>query len=752
MPPRQDPTNAQLAQAMAQLAQVVAQQVVVTTAQTAAQAQREAEENNRRAEEEARRAQRAERELAQDQIRMRTDFNRHAPPKFQGEAEPEKADLWVQEMEKIFEALHTPDAEKVNLATFMLKGDAEYWWHSARQLMMANHEVITWESFRKAFMDKYFPETAREEMENRFLSLRQGPTSVGEYAARLEALSKHFRFFQNQVDEAYLCNRFMRGLRNEIEKVVRLLGIRVYQQLVGKAREVEAMENRQRGRPENGGSVRPGQNQPGRFNGQRPVGKFDKGKAPMRKPYQRPAAQVPNVVRGAAPVSKEDVTCYKCNEKGHYANECGKEIVCWRCRKPGHVERNCPSAAKAEPVLNTARGRRPSAPGRVFAISGEQAAVTDDLIQGTCLIAGTSLMVLFDSGATHSFIAEDCVERLGLLTADLPFDLVVTTPAADRLVTRTACLQCPLVYEDRKFFANLVCLGLKELDVILGMDWLAQYHVLLDCANKAVVFPDPGVTDYLNSYNLGKGSPAYVNSIVAEANHDGDVRNILVVQEYVDVFPEDVPGLPPVRETEFSIDIVPGTGPISMAPYRMAPAELVELAKQLDDLSSKGFIRPSVSPWGAPVLLVKKKDGKSRLCVDYRQLNKVTVKNRYPMPRIDDLMDQLRGAVIFSKVDLKSGYHQIRVKESDIQKTAFRTRYGHYEYLVMPFGVTNAPAVFMDYMNRVFRPFLDKFVVVFIDDILIYSKSKEKHEEHLRQVLGVLREKELYANGSKCEF
>ncbi|XP_057451830.1 uncharacterized protein LOC130743607 [Lotus japonicus] len=138
-------------------------------------------------------------------------------------------------------------------------------------------------------------------------------------------------------------------------------------------------------------------------------------------------------------------------------------------------------------------------------------------------------MVLFDSGATHSFIAEECVKKLGLLTADLPFDLVVTTPAADRLVTRTACLQCPLIYEDRKFFANLVCLGLKELDVILGMDWLAQYHVLLDCANKAVVFPDSGVTDYLNSYNLGKGSPAFVNSIVAEAKNDGDVRNILVV-------------------------------------------------------------------------------------------------------------------------------------------------------------------------------------------------------------------------------
>ncbi|XP_057418527.1 uncharacterized protein LOC130712724 [Lotus japonicus] len=144
-------------------------------------------------------------------------------------------------------------------------------------------------------------------------------------------------------------------------------------------------------------------------------------------------------------------------------------------------------------------------------------------------------MVLFDSGATHSFIAEECVKRLGLLTVDLTFNLVVTTPAVDRLVTRTACLQSPLLYEDRKFLANLVCLGLKELDVIMGMDWLAQYHVLLDCANKLVVFPESGVTDYLNSYTLRKGSPAFVNSIVAEAKNDVDVRNILIVQDYEDV-------------------------------------------------------------------------------------------------------------------------------------------------------------------------------------------------------------------------
>ncbi|KAL4023163.1 hypothetical protein IC575_016913 [Cucumis melo] len=184
----------------------------------------------------------------------------------------------------------------------------------------------------------------------------------------------------------------------------------------------------------------------------------------------------------------------------------------------------------------------------------------------------------------------------------------------------------------------------------------------------------------------------------------------------------------------------------------MAPAELKELKVQLQELLDKGFIRLSVSPWGAPVLFVKKKDGSMRLCIDYRELNKVTVKNRYPLPRIDDLFDQLQGATVFSKIDLRSGYHQLRIKDGDVPKTAFRSRYGHYEFIVMSFGLTNALAVFMDLMNRVFREFLDTFVIVFIDDILIYSKTEAEHEEHLRIVLQTLRDNKLYAKFSKCEF
>jgi len=230
------------------------------------------------------------------------------------------------------------------------------------------------------------------------------------------------------------------------------------------------------------------------------------------------------------------------------------------------------------------------------------------------------------------------------------------------------------------------------------------------------------------------------------------IDQLQVVCDFPEVFSEEIPDVPPEREVEFSIDLVPGTKPVSMIPYRMSASELAELKKQLEDLLNKKFVRPSVSPWEAPVLLVKKKDGSKRLCIDYRQLNKVTIKNRYPLVRIDDLMDKRVGARVFSKIDLRSGYHQIKVKDEDMQKTTFRTRYGHCEYSVMPFGVTNAPGVFMEYMNRIFHDYLDHFVVVFIDDIFIYSKTEEEHAEHLKIVLQVLKEKKLYAKLSKCEF
>nr|GEV76537.1 putative reverse transcriptase domain-containing protein [Tanacetum cinerariifolium] len=207
-----------------------------------------------------------------------------------------------------------------------------------------------------------------------------------------------------------------------------------------------------------------------------------------------------------------------------------------------------------------------------------------------------------------------------------------------------------------------------------------------------------------------------------------------------------------MRQVEFQIDLVPGAALVARAPYRLAPIELQELSTQLQELSDKGFIRLSSSPWGASVLFVKKKDGFFRMCIDYRKLNKLTVKIRYPLLRINDLFDQLHGSRVYSKIDLRSGYHKLRVREEYVPKIAFRRRYSHYEFQVMPFGLTNASAIFIDMMNQVCKPYLDKFIIVFIDDILIYSKSEEEHVEHLKVNLELLKKEELYAKFLKCEF
>ncbi|KAL1914349.1 uncharacterized protein VTP21DRAFT_8988 [Calcarisporiella thermophila] len=226
-----------------------------------------------------------------------------------------------------------------------------------------------------------------------------------------------------------------------------------------------------------------------------------------------------------------------------------------------------------------------------------------------------------------------------------------------------------------------------------------------------------------------------------------------LLNEFKDVFPESLPaGLPPQRAVDHRIELIPGTEPPARAPYRMSQPELQELKRQIDELLEKEFIKPSTSPYGAPVIFAPKRDGTLRLCTDYRALNKATIKNRYPLPRIDDLLDQLHGAKYFTRIDLRQGYHQIRVASEDTHKTAFRTRYGSYEYLVLPFGLCNAPATFMRLMNETFAPFLDKCVLVYLDDILIYSKNYQEHLTHIRKVLEILQKNKLYAKLQKCEF
>ena len=296
----------------------------------------------------------------------------------------------------------------------------------------------------------------------------------------------------------------------------------------------------------------------------------------------------------------------------------------------------------------------------------------------------------------------------------------MSSPLGIRARIGMTCRGCELEISRTLLTVDLRIIDMSEFDVILGMDWLMAYRIVINCERRRVTaYTQDGtrvvfqgdkhdILPQIVYESRCQGQLAgWLASLTLEDEERPDLDLPRVVCKYVGVFPDELPGLPPQRVVDFGIELHPATSPISMTPHRMAPVELQELRVQLQELLDKGFIRPSSSPWGAPILFAKKKDKTLRLCIDYRQLNWVTIKKRYPLPRIDDLFDHLRGARVYSKIDLRTGYHQLRVRDIDIPKTAFRTHYGHFEFTVMPFGLTNAPAAFMDLMHRIFQPYLD---------------------------------------------
>jgi hypothetical protein len=354
----------------------------------------------------------------------------------------------------------------------------------------------------------------------------------------------------------------------------------------------------------------------------------------------------------------------------------------------------------------------------------------EDIPEGEQVLAdmfslnGHPTTVLFDSGASHDFISKVCTQKHQLVIEHIITPYLIHTPGGN-IATKQLVMATPLSLAGRLIRTNLIVLEGQGIDVILGMGWMKRYKVVLDITARIVHLESPTH----GSVVLKLPPPT---SIAPALHHttSQNLEDIPIACEFSDVFPEDLPGMPPHRDVEFIIKLQPGTAPISRGPHKMTPKELAELKVQLNELLDKGYIHPSLSPWGCPMLFMKKKDQSLSLCVDYRPLNAITIKNKYPLPCIDILFDQLAGARVFSKVDLRSGYHQIKIRPEDVPKTAFSIRYGLYEYLVMSFGLTNAPAHFMYLMNSVFMPELDKFVMVFIDDILIYSKS-EDHVQHL---------------------
>ncbi|GJZ45853.1 putative reverse transcriptase domain-containing protein [Tanacetum coccineum] len=368
-------------------------------------------------------------------------------------------------------------------------------------------------------------------------------------------------------------------------------------------------------------------------------------------------------------------------------NPAAARRACYECRDTDHYKSACPSRGNNG---NQARGR-------AFMLGAEEARQDPNIVMGTFTLNNHNATTLFDSGADYSFISITFIPLLGIE---------------------------PKI-EGHKFDINLIPFGSGSFDVIIGMDWLSNHKAEIICHEKVVRIP---LLDGKVLGVLGERLEEKVRHLMSAKERKQ--KEMAVVRGFPEVFPDDLPGLPPIREIEFRIELVPGAIPVTKSPYRLAPSKMEELSGQLKELQDKGFIRPSSSHWGVPVLFVKKKDGSFRMCIDYRELNKLTIKNRYLLPRIDDLFDQLQGSQYFSKIDLRSGYHQLRVHDDDIPKTTFRTRYGHFEFIVMPFGLTNSPATLG--INPRIRRQMD--------------------EVHLGLVLELLKEEKLYAKFSKCEF
>ncbi|XP_041011297.1 uncharacterized protein LOC121255072 [Juglans microcarpa x Juglans regia] len=426
-------------------------------------------------------------------------------------------------------------------------------------------------------------------------------------------------------------------------------------------------------------------------------------------------------------------------------------------------------------VSTTNAKPKTAAKAEVYAIMPEEVDLEADettdarVITGKVRLKQYVVYALFHFGASRSFISSRCVRRCELKVEPMSRKVLVAIPDGNVMGCTSIITNCPLEIPNLVLTADLIIFHMMEFDLILGMDWLSRHYAQIDCRRWEVVFNLPAceMICYMGEFvrldlftvtveqvkkSLVNRDIVYLVMIKDVKEGPEGIQRIPVIEDFSKVFADELLGLPPDRETKFVIELEQATTLVHKSPYRMAPSELKELKVQIEELLAKGFIRPSSSPWGAPVLFVKKKDGTLRMCIDYRDFNKVTDKNKYPLPKIDDLLDQLRGAAIFSKIDLRSRYHQLRIREQDVSKTAFRTRYGHFKFLVMPFRLMNALATFMELTNRIFLQYLDSFVVVFLDDILIYSHDEEEHKKHLRIVLETLQEHQLYDKFSKCEF
>ncbi|GJU53572.1 putative reverse transcriptase domain-containing protein [Tanacetum coccineum] len=639
-----------------------------------------------------------------------------------------------------------------------LLDDALTWWNAHVQTPEAAH-AMPWATLKKMMTDKYYPRGEIKKIETETWNLKVKGTDVVAYSRRFQQLALMCsRMFPEEIDKI---EKYIGGLPDMIHGSVKASKPKTMQEAIEFTTELmdektHAYAERQAEKKRKYDDLSKNNQNQQQQNKRQNTGQAYTAGNSDRKPYvgSKPLCSKCNYNHeGPCPPR-----CNNCKKVGHLAKDCRSRPAnannnnrnnnnnnqkgngCYECGAQGHFKRNCPK------LKNNDRGNQAGndrAPAKVYVV-GNAGANPDNVVVGTFLLNNRYAYILYDTGANQSFVSNAFSSQIDITPSTLDHYYDVELADGRIIGLNTILSGCTLNFLNHPFIINLIPVELGSFDAIIGTDWLAKYQAVIVCAEKIVCIPwgnetliiygdgsNQGNVTRLNIISctkmqkyMQKGFPIFLAHFTANKVEDKSEKKRLegvpIVRDFPEVFPEDFPGLPTTRQVEFQIDLVPGATPVARAPYRLAPSEMKELSEQLKELSNRGFIRP--------------------------------MKNRYPLPRIDDLFDQLQVSSVYSKIELRLGYHQLRVREEDIPKTAFRTSYGHYEFQVMPFGLTNAPSVFMDLMNRVCKPYLDKFVIVFIDDILIYSKNKQEHEEHLKLILELLKKEELYAKFSKCEF
>jgi hypothetical protein len=646
-------------------------------------------------------------------------------PRYDGKSDPL---VFINRCESFFHQQRIMEEEKVWMASYNLEDNAQLWYMQVQ----GDEGVPTWRRFKELLNLRYGPPLRSAPLFELAECRRTG--TVEEYQDRFQALLPR----AGPLEEAQRVQLFTGGLLPPISNQVRLHNPQTLAVAMSLAREVEVMEKERllstpaaaptRGVPRT--LPAPGPPPPPSQVGRSVFPAPPIGAAPARlegQPIKRLSTEEQAERRRLG-------LCYNCNEK--YSR--GHNRV---CRRIFFVDGITISDDEEAAV---AAGADPDAAAPVFSLQAVAGVPICDTMQVKVDLGAATLVALLDTGSTHNFIGEEAARRSGLIVQPRP-RLTATVANGERILCPGVIRQAPLIIAGEKFLVDLFVMPLAGYDLVLGTQWLVTLgRVVWDFTARTMSFTRQGRAVCWTDVATVR-APRLAVTAASDSLLDG------LLGTFTDVFAAPT-GLPPVRGRDHAIVLKPGAAPVAVRPYRYPAAHKDELERQCAEMMGQGIVRRSDSAFSSPVILIKKQDGSWRFCVDYRALNALTVKDAFPIPVVDELLDELNGARFFTKLDLRSGYHQVRMKTADIHKTAFRTHDGLYEFLVMPFGLCNAPATFQALMNDVLRPFLRRFVLVFFDDILIYSSSWADHLRHIRAVLTVLQQHQLFVKQSKCAF